>query len=57
VTGGADAFAAAERRLFAHYGVVAERRRLRLADPDTTVAVDESGQGEPAPGVCPPTPV
>ena len=42
-----DTFAAAERRLFAHYGVVAERRRLKLADPAMTIAAHESGRGEP----------
>jgi pimeloyl-ACP methyl ester carboxylesterase len=42
-----DTFAAAERRLFAHYGVVAERRRLKLADPAMTIAAHESGHGEP----------
>ena len=42
-----DAFAAAERRLFAHYGVVVQRRRLRIDDPAMTVAAHESGRGEP----------
>ena len=42
-----DMFAAAERRLFAHYAVTAQRRRLRLADPSLTVAVHEAGAGAP----------
>jgi pimeloyl-ACP methyl ester carboxylesterase len=42
-----DTFAAAERRLFAHYGIVAQRRPVRLADPALTVSVHEAGAGEP----------
>ncbi len=42
-----DTFAAAERRLFAHYAVTAQRRRVRLADPSLTVAVHEAGAGAP----------
>ena len=43
----ASEFAAAENRLFEHYGVVSEPHRLQLADPDVVVAVHESGHGEP----------
>ena len=42
-----DTFAAAERRLFAHYGVTARRRSVRLADPDLSVTIHESGAGGP----------
>jgi pimeloyl-ACP methyl ester carboxylesterase len=42
-----DAFTAAERRLFDHYGVAYERRSLRLADPALDVAVRETGAGAP----------
>jgi pimeloyl-ACP methyl ester carboxylesterase len=54
------AFADAERRLMAHYGVAYETRRVRLADPAVEVRVLEAGAGEPlvfvhGSGMCAPT--
>ena len=43
----ATAFEDAERALLAEYGVRAESRSVRLADPALTVRVLESGVGEP----------
>src|SRR4051812_42336539 len=40
-------FEDAERRLFDHYGVAFERRSVALRDPPATVAVRESGTGDP----------
>jgi pimeloyl-ACP methyl ester carboxylesterase len=41
------AFAEAERRLFAHYGLGFETRMLALEDPPLSIGVRESGAGEP----------
>ena len=43
----ARAFEDAERALLAEYGVRAESRSVRLADPALTVRVLETGAGEP----------
>ena len=42
-----QAFEAAQAALLAEYGVVAEERRIRLADPALSVHVFEAGAGEP----------
>ena len=46
-TAEARLFEGAERRLLERYGVGAESRRLRLADPALAVRVLETGAGEP----------
>jgi 2-hydroxy-6-oxonona-2,4-dienedioate hydrolase len=43
----AVAFEEAERRLFAHYGLAAERGSLALRDPPVTIGVRECGTGAP----------
>jgi pimeloyl-ACP methyl ester carboxylesterase len=42
-----EAFEAAERRLFDHYGPAAERRSLTLTDPAVRIGVRETGAGAP----------
>ncbi len=42
-----QAFDAAQAALLAEYNVVAEERRIRLADPPLSVHVLEAGAGEP----------
>ena len=47
MTDPAQTFLAAERELFALYGIEYRSRRVRLADPDLEVRVLEAGDGEP----------
>src|SRR4051794_29655432 len=42
-----ERFVAAERRLFAHYGLECKSGLLRLADPAVSIGVREFGSGEP----------
>jgi pimeloyl-ACP methyl ester carboxylesterase len=42
-----QAFADAERRLFAHYGLECESRSLALGDPAVSIGVRECGAGDP----------